>query len=596
MAADQVQEIKSRIDIVDLVSGYVKLKKAGKNYKGLCPFHSEKTPSFMVSPELQIFKCFGCGRSGDVYSFLQEAEGIEFKEALETLAERAGVKLERRRPSPQEEKRREIISVNQMAQEYFTYLLSEHQVGKKAREYLKNRGIKKETIKKFGLGYAPNSWRSLSNYLLAKKIPLTTLAASGLIKLRPSDNQPYDFFRGRVIFPFFGHGEQIIGFAGRSLGKEEPKYINIGETPAFKKSDFLYGLAQAKSEIKKKNEALVVEGPFDVISPHQAGTKHIVGSQGTALTLGQINLIKRFAQTVTLCYDADFAGDAAVRRAIELAAKRGLDVRVIPLPKGFKDADELAQKEPERWHKAVSSAVSIYDFYFLSTFNRHNPTTPTGKKKIANELLPLIKSIPNDIEREDYLKRLAKDLEIELGVIKAALEKVSAKDKLQEETQGSFPHDPKPPRQTIGLEEYLLALILHAPLDLAQAALHKLGKHDFAGQTALNLFEQLKNYLMGRKRRLDIKVFGAKIKGEEKNLLGELYLQDLNAILETESELELELEKTLTALKKKGLQRRLQDFSKKIREAELVGDDDALASGREEFNKLSAALAKLEEE
>jgi len=218
--SDQIQEIKSKIDIVDFISGFVPLKKAGKNYKALCPFHKEKTPSFMVSPELQIFKCFGCGKGGDVYAFLQEIEGIEFGEALRMLAERTGVKLERQQPSPQEEKRKEILAINNLAKDYFSYILEKHEVGGRAREYLKKRGIKKGTIEIFGLGYAPDSWESLSKFLVGKKYSISSLLAAGLIKLRERDKTPYDFFRGRIIFPFFGHNQSIIGFAGREKNRK----------------------------------------------------------------------------------------------------------------------------------------------------------------------------------------------------------------------------------------------------------------------------------------------------------------------------------------------------------------------------------------
>ncbi len=596
MAEDQIQEIKSKIDIVDFISSYVPLKKAGKNYKGLCPFHKEKTPSFMVSPELQIFKCFGCSRGGDVYAFLQEAEGMEFGEALRLLAERTGVKLERQKTSPQEEKRKEILAVNTLAKDYFSYILEKHKVGERARDYLKKRGISSKTIETFGLGYAPDSWESLSKFLVGKKYSITALLAAGLVRLRERDKTPYDFFRGRIIFPFFGHNQAVIGFAGRTLGQDEPKYINIGETLAFKKGSFLYGLEQAKTAIKKEGFAIVAEGPFDVISPFQAGTENIVGSQGTALTLEQIKILKRYTPNVSLCYDTDLAGDAAAKRGIDLAEERGLNVKVITLPNGYKDPDEVAQKDVAAWKDAVDSAFSVYDFFFSSALKHHDLAKPLGKKQMAQELLPIIKSIPDEIEREHYVQRLASALETDVGVVRSAMERTEDGKRKTENgfrRQRTEDRNVETKEEKLSLEEYILSLVLHSPLDLAQKTLHKLGKDDFADETALRLFEELKEYLSGRKRKLDVKVFGGKLGEGEKEFLGKIYLSELEELVGQESKLEEEVERTVQLLKKRGLQRELKELSLKIKDAELIGDKDGLASARESFQKASQQLTKI---
>lgn len=597
MAEDQIAEIKSKIDIVDLVSGYVGIKKAGKNYKGLCPFHKEKTPSFMVSPELQIFKCFGCSKGGDIFTFLQEIEGIEFPEALRMLADRAGVKLESHRPSPQEEKRKQILAVNSLAKEYFSYILTKHRVGERARDYLNNRGIKKETIETFGLGYAPDSWESLAKFLTGKKYSVTTLLAAGVVRLRERDKSPYDFFRGRIIFPFFGHNQSIVGFAGRTLGQNEPKYINIGETPTFKKGSFLYGLSQAKMAIKQEKSAIVVEGPFDVISPFQAGTQNIVGSQGTALTLEQIKLLKRYTPNISLCYDTDLAGDSAAKRGIDLAEERGLSVKVVTLPEGYKDPDEMAQKDPTAWKEAAGKAVSVYDFFFSSTFKKHDLSSALGKKRAAAELLPIIKAIPDEIERAHYVQRLASALETDAGVVRAAMEKAPARHASQlAGVAGGEGRKVETKEEKLGLEEYVLALVLSSPLDLAQKTLHKLGKDDFADETSRALFEQLKDHLSGRKRKLDVGAFGGKLNSSENELLGKVYLWgevQLGELVEQESKLEKEVEGAAKLLKRRGLKRELKSLSLKIKDAELMGDKKGLESAGEQFQKATQQLAKL---
>ena len=593
---DQIKEIKSKIDIVGLISGYVPIKKAGKNYKAPCPFHKEKTPSFMVSPELQIFKCFGCSKGGDIFTFLQEIEGVEFPEALRMLADRAGVKLERRQATPQEEKRKQILEVNNLAKEYFSYILEKHPVGERAREYLNNRGIKKETIETFGLGYAPDSWESLSSFLTGKKYPVTALLAAGIVRLREQDKSPYDFFRGRIIFPFFGHNKSIIGFAGRTLGQNEPKYINIGETPVFKKGSFLYGLEQAKTSIKQEKSAIIAEGPFDVISPFQAGTKNIVGSQGTALTLEQIKLLKRHAPNISLCYDTDLAGDAAAKRGVDLAEERGLSVKVITLPSEYKDPDELAQKEPALWKEAVGKAVSVYDFFFSSALKNHDLSTALGKKRVAAELLPIIKVIPDEIEREHYVQRLALSLETDEGIVRSAMEKVGVTSETYTTSATSKEKDSKVAMGQLSLGEYVLALVLSSPLDLAQKTLHKLGKDDFFDETARSLFEQLKDHLSGRKRKLDVGAFGGKLKVPENELLGKIYLWaqgHLEELSEQESKLEKEVEGTARLLKRRSLKRELKLLSLKIKDAELMGDKKTLESVGEQFKKSSQQLAKL---
>jgi len=597
MADDQIEEIKSKIDIVDLVSGYVGIKKAGKNYKGLCPFHKEKTPSFMVSPELQIFKCFGCSKGGDIFTFLQEIEGIEFPEALRMLADRAGVKLERRQATPQEEKRKQILEVNSLAKEYFSYILTKHRVGERAREYLNNRGIKKETIELFGLGYAPDSWESLASFLTGKKYPVTALLAAGVVRLREQDKSPYDFFRGRIIFPFFGHNKSIIGFAGRTLGQNEPKYINISETPVFKKGSFLYGLEQAKTTIKQEKSAIVAEGPFDVLSPFQAGTQNIVGSQGTALTLEQIKLLKRYTPNISLCYDTDLAGNAAATRGIDLAEEQGLSVKVIILPSKYKDPDELAQKDSTLWKDLAGKAVSIYDFFFSSALKKHDLSAALGKKRAAAELLPIIKAIPDEIEKEHYVRRLAGVLETDEGVIRSALERAEAKSQISNlKSQTSEEQSSTAESEKLSLEEYVLALVLCSPLELAQKTLHKLGKDDFANETARALFEQLKDHLSGRKRKLDVGAFGGKLRGPESELLGKIYLwgqSALEELSEQESKLGEEVERAAKLSKQRGLKRELKLLSLKIKDAELMGDKKTLESVGEAFQKASQQLAKL---
>jgi len=316
---DQIEQIRQKVDVVELVGEQVVLKKAGRNFKGLCPFHEEKTPSFMVSPERQIFKCFGCQEGGDVYGWLMKREGMEFAEALRTLADKVGIELKSFRPSKEQQVREKLLEINHLASEYYHYLLMTHKLGKKALQYLMKRGITKALMKRFKLGYSSNEWEGLINFLVKKKgYKVEELEMAGLgIK---GQRGYYDRFRNRVMFSLFDHRSRVVGFAGRVFEKEETqaKYVNTPETSLYHKSNILYGLEITKEAVKKANKAVVVEGEIDAISSYKAGVKNVVAIKGSALTEGQVELLKRFCENIVLALDADVAGDQAARRKIQM--------------------------------------------------------------------------------------------------------------------------------------------------------------------------------------------------------------------------------------------------------------------------------------
>jgi len=417
---DQVQEIKQKVDIVELIQEHLQLKKAGRNYKGLCPFHGEKTPSFMVNPELQIFKCFGCQVGGDAFTFLQKIEGMDFYESLQTLAKRTGVELVSYRPSGQEELRERLIRINSLASEYYHYLLTKHELGKKALEYLKKRKISDESISKFKLGYAPEGWDYLFKFLTQKKkFETLDLERVGLI------NKTYDRFRNRVIFPLFSARGQVLGFAGRLLPgstDKSGKYINTSETEIYHKSEMLYGLDITRSEIKQAGFAVVVEGEIDCIASYQAGVKNVVAIKGSALTDRQAEILRRICDTVVLALDTDIAGDAAARRGVEIAEKAGLNIKIVVL-KDAKDPGDFATENPDDWKKAVVGAIPIYDFYLNSAVARYG-LEASGKKKIGQELLPIWARIDDEIVRAHYIQLLAKTLGVEEQDIRTQMAKI----------------------------------------------------------------------------------------------------------------------------------------------------------------------------
>ena len=451
---DQVEEIKGKVDIVELVAEYVPLKRAGRNFKGLCPFHGEKTPSFMVNPELQIFKCFGCGLGGDCYTFLQKIEGMEFGEALQHLADRTGIKLISYKPTQGEQLKERLVGINALTGQVYHWLLTQ-KIGKEALEYLKQRGLSDEVIKKFNLGFAPNNWDFLLKFLIGKKkYTLDDLTRAGLAV------KNYDRFRNRIMFPLGNARGQIVGFAGRVMpGADEKaggKYVNTPETEIYHKSELLYGLDITRSEIKNAGWAVVVEGEIDAIASWQAGVKNVVAVKGSALTEKQVELLRRLCDTIVLALDADVAGDAAARRGIEIADKNGLMVKVVRFKvqdSKFKDPGEFAIADQEGWKRAVAEAIPVYDFYLQSAVERYGLDV-AGKKKIGQELLPIWASISDEIVKAHYIKLLAKTLGVGEEDIRQQMAKIS---NVQYPMSNKSPEAMRVPRREI-LEEYVVEL------------------------------------------------------------------------------------------------------------------------------------------
>lgn len=434
---DQVEEVKKKTDMVTLVGEYVELKKAGRNFKGLCPFHHEKTPSFMVNEELQIFKCFGCGKGGDALTFLMEIEGLEFGEALTKLAERVGVKLVYQDRGEKRGEKEELLKIHLLAQEYYHYLLQKHEVGKWAREYLKERKINEKLIENFGLGFSPTGWDGLTRFLRDKKgFSEKAIEKSGL-GIR-GKRGVYDRFRGRLMFPLLDSGGKVVGFSGRVLPdlarKDEPKYINSPETAIYHKSEMLFGLTQAKQEMRKKKQVVVVEGEIDMISSFAAGVGETVAIKGSALTEEMIEKLARLVETVILAMDADEAGEKAMKRSVEIAEKRGLEIKGVWWEEG-KDPDEIARENPGRWRKIVEKAIPIYEVVMKRSIVKWKDKGIGGVKKIVVEVVPYLAKIDNEVVREVWVKRLAKSLEVSKERVWDETEKVR-KGVVEKENRG----------------------------------------------------------------------------------------------------------------------------------------------------------------
>ncbi len=442
------EEIRDSADIVEVVSDYVKLKRSGSGFTGLCPFHNEKTPSFHVTPNLGIYKCFGCGAGGDVFNFVMEMEGVGFTEALRTLAERFNVDLPQEQPTEPDETyqiKEGIYHALKSAGMFFYKSLVETDEGQKALNYLKNRGFTSETIKKYGLGYAPGSGQSFLNWALKQGLDEAYLHEAGLVKMSQDGQRTYDTYRERVMFPIFNPSGKVIAFGGRILKKSDkaPKYINSPQTKVYNKSESLYGIQVAKNEIRKEKEAILVEGYTDVLALHQAGLRNAIATSGTALTAEQMRVLHRYGDTLLFIYDSDNAGQAAMLRGINIALEEGLGVRVLKLPEGDDPDSFVKQFGKEGFlsfkkEHAKDFVSHMVDAAILSG----EWDDPVTQKRAISRILTSISSIPDAVSRDTYVQMLSRLSKVgdralyeELGIISGQKNRQEKRREMRQKNQ-----------------------------------------------------------------------------------------------------------------------------------------------------------------
>lgn len=582
----QIDEIKSRVDIISLASEYLTLTKKGKNYWANCPFHGEKTPSFALSQERQMFKCFGCGVGGDSFTFLEKIEGVSFGQAVQTLAKRAGVTLESKNPHEAEidQKKETILQINQKATEFYHYLLIKHPAGKMALEYLKNRGVNLNSIKEFKLGFAPNDWEILTTFLLKKGFKQKDLIDSGLSIASDRGKAPYDRFRNRVMFPVFNLNGAEIGFSGRILGQGEPKYLNSPDTLIFNKSNCVYGLHQGRSILKQENLAILVEGNLDVISSHQVGVKNVFAPLGTSLTSSQLGIVRRFTDRIAFCFDSDSAGVSATKRSIELAENQDFNVKIIPLPSG-KDPDECIRENPDSWKESVAAPIDIYDYILTTLFKKHDTNTAEGKKKVVAEFLPYLSKIKNEITLNFYKEKIITGLSLEPNILDRFLGKKVIRPTTQEvKTPNPAPIIKKKSRQAL-LEEYMLALLIQS-----ERYFPEVEKINFEQPNLHELITYLKDAA-----DKDSKLKTSKLGNLPQNLkedFDNLSLLEVGEdVLEDKDKLEKEVANTLQQLQNLMIRNKLERISVAIKQAEITKDQQKLIELRKQFQETSANLA-----
>ena len=462
LSDEKVSEIRDRSSILEVVSDYVTLKKTGRNHKGLCPFHSEKTPSFMVNEEKQIFHCFGCGEGGDVFTFLMKAGHFSFPQAVEELAKRYGVKLPTRELSASQKKemaKREILfEINRIASEYFRDLLTKRREGEEGRRYLSQRGVSEEVVAEYGLGYATDRWDGLVEHLREKKASLDLAHELGLIFPKKREGW-YDAFRGRVLLPIFDLHQRVVGFGGRIIKEGQPKYLNSPESSIYHKGEVLYGLQVAKRDATEKDCVIVVEGYFDLLTLHQYGWRHSVATLGTALTPQHVRTLKRYTRNVIALFDADQAGVQAALRSLPLFLEEEVAGKTVILPKGEDPDGFLRKGNLEDFTKRVAHAVPLIDFFFERLMKTYDVKSVDGKVRIAKEGIALLGKIPDRIRRDFYTRALAERLDVKESFLYEMLpSSPKGMSKRGEDSKESLPERAFPKS-----EEMVIRLMVHRP-------------------------------------------------------------------------------------------------------------------------------------
>ncbi|MBU0707320.1 DNA primase [Patescibacteria group bacterium] len=593
-----VEDIKNRLDIADTIQEYVRLTKAGTNYRALCPFHNEKTPSFMVSPDKQIWHCFGCGEGGDIFGFIMKIEGVEFPEALRILASKAGVTLQSHNPKEASQKTK-LLDINRIASAYFHKVLLESSQAKEAREYFKDRNVSDDTIELFQLGYSIEGWDDLNNFLIKRGYSESDIFDAGLTVKKNRGSGYYDRFRGRLMFPLSDAHGQIVGFSGRILTSQDEKaakYVNTPQTQVYNKSSVLYALDKAKQVIQKEKTAVIVEGQMDALASHQIGVENVVASGGTALTEGQVRLLKRYCKTIVFAFDMDVAGAEAARRGLEVAWQYELETEVVVLPFG-KDPDECIQKDPSVWKKAITEAKPFMDYYFEKVLKDLDVNSAQSKKQAASLLLPLIVRLPNSIEQTHYIQKLGSLIGVDEVYLRDQLSKTK---KPETPTKNDSVNQPTPQNKSRlqQLSELVLGICLEYPEHI-DYVIENFKPEYFLGDDLVELYKSLIVYYTEAKH-FDLNDWYEFLGKKDDKLtilakrlclfiesdFAEIESEDTNAIKKT-------LIEALPFIKKYWLSNELSRLEKDLKQAEESDNKDQIQQLSEHITSLTEELVKI---
>jgi len=521
-----INEIRDRADIVAVISEHVVLKKAGRNFKGLCPFHSEKTPSFSVSSEKRIYHCFGCGTGGNVFKFLMEIQHISFPDAIKLLADRTGVPLPRNasghHPDPRQKERDALRKLNESATRYFQSLLKNPEGGLNARNYLDSRHFDAEILDRYRVGWSTPTWRGLLNHVQQKSsVTQEQLVQSGLVIQKEDGSNVYDRFRGRVIFPIKDLHGNIIGFGGRSIAEEDqPKYLNSPETLLYQKSETLFGMDQAKNAIRRENQVILVEGYFDQMRAVQHGIEHVVATCGTALTPKQAGVLRNHAETAILVFDSDPAGISAAGKGFDILLEHGLNVKIVVLPEGQDPDSFIHEQGTEKFLEKIRDAKPFIESYIDRLVRETPGKTPADRVEMANQILPLLAKIKNNVERTAWLEKFTGIT----GIDDLAFLKELKKAFSQNQTRLSEPENDSV--SLLNLEKHLVQLIL-SDKETARAILQKLDPGEFSDPTLRTIAQTCRQKIdAGEDLKID-QLLDQTEDPEIKNILSRLGLESL---------------------------------------------------------------------
>lgn len=577
-----ISQVKDRSDIVEIVSNYVTLKKAGRNFKGLSPFNHEKTPSFVVSPDKQIFHCFSSGIGGNVIVFIMQMERLNFPEAIRFLARKHGIEIPENysENSGQRNNREIIFQINEIAASYYHDILlsDKSSAAAQAREYLKQRGLTLETVKKFKVGFALDQWDGLIQYLRPKNITLGVMEQAGLIIARDNKEGYYDRFRNRIIFPITDNQSRIRAFGARTQENTGAKYINSPETEIYTKGDHLYGFDLAKSSITQNDFAVIVEGYMDCIMPQQAGYENIVASLGTALTQQQIRYLRRFTKNVIMLYDNDKAGEAAMIRSFDMLIEEGMDVRVASLMKD-EDPDSYIRKFGiDSFRKKLSESLGLFDYKLQQLSIKHDPQTVEGKAKICDEMLPTINRYTHAVKQAGYISRLAERLDIPENVLGVELKKLQ--EGLRKPVQPAVALTKKSVVPARAVESSLLKLLLEEA-EYIPATLREVNLEDFQDSKIRNIISRLFDLFDQGKTPNSSDLINSFDDQETIQLISSLVTEDQVIVGDKEK---IYRDCVIRIKKDRGKSQR-KELLEKIKAAEDAGDHNKLEILRQQFNQ-----------
>lgn len=597
---NDLSEIKNRLNIVDVIGEYLRLEKAGNNHRALCPFHNEKSPSFMISEEKQMWHCFGCQKGGDVFSFVMEIEGLEFREALKILADKAGVKLSSYNPEKQEKESRALEILELATRFYETQLWKG--VGKiKIIDYLKGRGFSEQSIKDFRLGYAPSGWRNLLDFLLGRGYGLAEIEKTGLL-VKKDNGDAYDRFRDRIIFPIADTNGRVVGYSARVApggDESQAKYVNTPETDAYHKSKILYGIDRAKVEIKKQDFVLLVEGNADVVASHQAGIRNTVAVSGTALTEEQVGIIKRYTKSIYLFFDMDQAGQAAAKKSVKLCFANEMNVKIVSISEG-KDAADIVRDDPNLFLEAIKNALPAMDYFLKKNILENEKDEIEGRKKIINEMLDLIASITDEVEKDFWIKKIAEALDIREGILTERLKKSILEGRRGQMTSGSFVSEKQESFEEKSRIDILIEKLISLMLVFPEIWKKVSEEGNFV---ALGGQKKILGTLLGKGQEAGFRfenLMNSEISSEEKKIFEGLFFSGkfhfgIDSKIEEVEEIDPEGERKKIEreieieIRKKALNR----ITKNMRVAKEKGDKEAENNLRLESQKVSKELAEL---